>query len=76
MIDLDKFNIEILCPKCGFYNEIRFKQARLRDVVICRGCKRNIHLDDHMNECRNARTKIRKVMQEFIESFKNIMIKI
>lgn len=68
MIDLDNYSIEILCQKCRFYNEIRFKQVRLRDVIICRGCKRNIQLDDHMNECRKARTKIRKTIEEFYNS--------
>ena len=27
----------------------------LRDVVICRGCKANIQLDDGMNSVRRAR---------------------
>ena len=61
MINLDNETIEFPCPYCGFYNAIFFKQARLRDVVICRGCKFNIHLDDQMNECRKAERAFRKL---------------
>jgi hypothetical protein len=35
-IHLDKFEVEIDCPGCGFTNPIWLKQARLRDVIICR----------------------------------------
>ncbi len=54
MINFDNMEVEIQCPKCRFYNPISLKQARLRDVVICRGCKVNIRLDDQMNETRKA----------------------
>lgn len=48
-INIDKFEVEVDCPRCGFANPIWLRQARLRDVVICRGCKANIQLDDSMN---------------------------
>jgi hypothetical protein len=40
-INLDKFEVEVDCPRCGFTNPTWLKQARLRDVVIWRGCKAN-----------------------------------
>ena len=42
MFDLDKFEIEIPCPRCGFDEPATIKQVRLDDVVICRSCKRNL----------------------------------
>ena len=69
MINLDNQTIELLCPNCGFYNPIYFKQARLRDVVICRGCKSNIQLDDQMNECRKAYWIVRKAIKKLENSF-------
>ena len=72
MINFDKYTIEFACPKCGFYNEIFFKQARLRDVVICRGCKVNIQLDDQMNECRKVARSVRRAGREFQESLKSL----
>lgn len=72
MIDLDKHEVEICCPNCSFYNEIWLEQARLRDVIICRGCKGNIHLDDQMNECRKAIRSMRKVMQDLEDTFKGM----
>jgi len=76
MINLDNQTIEFPCPRCGFYNAIFFKQARLRDIVICRGCKSNIQLDDQMNECRKAERSVRKAMQELEKSLENLNTKI
>lgn len=79
MINLDKFSIEIPCPKCIFYNPIFLRQARLQDVIICRGCKRNIQLNDQMAECQREIRRVEKALDEFEETlkrFSNIEIKI
>jgi hypothetical protein len=76
MVDLDNFDIEFPCPKCSFYNKIKYKQARLRDVIICRGCKINIILDDHMNECRKARVSVKRAIKRFQEQLRDIKIEI
>jgi len=65
MINIDSQEIDFQCPQCDFYNNIWLKQARLRDVIICRGCKANIRLDDHMNEIRKTIRSIRQAMNEF-----------
>lgn len=76
MIDLDKHTVEVPCPDCGFYNPIYLRQARLRDVVICRGCKCNIQLDDHMNECRKAIQRFKQAMDTLRNSLKGMNINI
>lgn len=76
MIDLDSHEIEFQCPRCNFYNKIWLKQARLRDVVICRGCKSNIRLDDQMNETRKAIRSIRRAMNELEETLKGMSLEI
>jgi hypothetical protein len=76
MIDFDKHEIEVQCPACSFYNPISLKQARLRDVIICRGCKSNIHLDDQMNETRKAIKSIRRAMAELEETLKGLSFEI
>jgi len=67
---LDKAEIELECPRCGFYNSIFFRQARLRDVIICRGCKCNVRLDDQMNECRKARKQVFRSIGKLGEAMK------
>lgn len=76
MFNLDKHAIDFPCPHCGFYNSIFFIQAQLRDVVICRGCKSNIQLDDHMNECRKARQSLRRALQRLESSLKELTVNI
>jgi hypothetical protein len=76
MINLDRHRIEVPCPSCDFHNPIILRQARLRDVIICRGCKANIHLDDQMNECKKALRSIRRAMNEFEQTLKNLSFEI
>jgi len=79
-MNLDRSKLEIQCPRCSFFNPIRYRDARLRDVVICRGCKSNIQLDDHMNECRKARRVVEQAMAELQDALagfsKNLTIKL
>lgn len=76
MLNLDKHIIEFTCPICHFYNYFYFRQARLRDVIICRGCKSNIQLDDHMNECRKVIRRTKRAFQVLENSLKNFTIKL
>lgn len=76
MINLDNHKLDFQCPKCLFFNHFLFKQARLRDVIICRGCKGNIQLDDNMNECRKASKSIRSALTELENSIKNLNLTI
>jgi len=71
-MDIDFLEIEIECPKCRFYNMIWIKQARLRDVIICRGCKSNICLDDSMNEVRKARHRINSAFNDLKRQFERL----
>lgn len=72
MINLDRIELDISCPRCRFDNSVFYRQARLRDVIICRGCKRNIQLDDHMNECRKARRRINASLDELHQAFASL----
>jgi hypothetical protein len=71
-INIDKFEVDVDCPRCNFANPIWLRQARLRDVVICRGCKANIQLDDGMNTLRKAYRSIRRSMQELRDTLERI----
>lgn len=71
-IRVDAFDVEIECHRCKFQNPIWLKQARRRDVVICRGCKSNIQLDDGMNSIRKAHHSIRRAMNDLRETVSRI----
>ncbi|MHC4346742.1 MAG: hypothetical protein ACYSUP_18895, partial [Planctomycetota bacterium] len=69
------FEVDVECPRCHFVNPIWMKQARLRDTIICRGCKRNIYLDDSMNSVRKAQRRISeqfKKMKRRVEEINRI----
>lgn len=72
MLDLDKHTIEFPCPKCGFYNPAFLRQVRFRDVIICRGCKCNIRLDDHMNEYDRARRRMQRSIEQLGNTLKGL----
>jgi hypothetical protein len=71
-INLDKFEVELHCPRCNFSNRIWLKQAWVRDVLICRGCKGNIQLDDGMNSVRKAYRTIRQALQGLRDTVEGI----
>jgi hypothetical protein len=72
MFDLDRMTLDVPCPQCRFESSIFYRQARLRDVIICRGCKTNIGLDDHMNECRKARKQINQAITQLEKSIASL----
>jgi hypothetical protein len=63
MLHLDDQTFDFSCPNCGFYNPITLKQIRLRDAIICRGCKAILNFEDHMNETRKAVRSINKELR-------------
>jgi hypothetical protein len=73
---IDFAEVEIPCPRCQFANSIWLRQARLRDVVICRGCKSNIQLDDHMNEVRIGERATRQAMNDLARSLGSMKLTI
>lgn len=75
---IDNTPVSAACPVCEFHNTFTIKQARLRDMIICRGCKTNIQLDDHMNEGRKVTRQVERAMAEFHDSLKilNLTLKI
>jgi hypothetical protein len=62
MDPLDKVTLEFDCLTCGFSNPATMGQIRLGDVVICRGCKATIRLDDVMGDVGKARQLIRDMI--------------
>lgn len=76
MINIGQHDIEFQCPNCNFYNSIKLKQARHRDVIICCGCKSNIRLDDQMNETKKAIRSIRKALKSLENTINGLNIKL
>lgn len=64
MINLDKLGVELDCPKCDFQNTITIKQVRINDVIICRGCKRNIKLEDYMRTTQKVVRSVNRSLRE------------
>lgn len=60
-MNIDKIKLDIICPKCNFYNRIFLKQILIKDVIICRGCKINLQLIDYMNEYGKTRKYFRNI---------------
>jgi acetyl-CoA carboxylase beta subunit len=67
-MDINKHTIWFKCPNCNFYNPFFFRQSILQDMIICRGCKINIKLNDNMNECKKLKRSLEKVLQKLQKS--------
>jgi hypothetical protein len=58
VLRLDYIEFDIQCPRCQFLNPAYLRQVITRDVIICRGCKVNINLDDYLNEARRSKRQL------------------
>lgn len=76
MLNLERQTFEFQCPRCRFHNRVTLGQAKMRAVVICRGCKAGIRLDDRMNECRLALRRVRHLIEDFEQSLKSLNLTI
>lgn len=76
MFDLRHVSFDIECPKCRFRNAIFFRQVVLRDVVICRGCKRSLQLDDYQNTARIAHRRLRHAVNDLVGSLRSLSFKL
>jgi hypothetical protein len=72
MIDLSKHKVDLICPSCKFINPVTLKQVKIRDVIICRGCKSNIQLQDHLNSVRKSLKSFRREMDSLMKAFDGI----
>jgi len=72
MINLGKHKIVFQCPSCGFSNNATIKQVRLNDILICRGCKRNIRMVDHSDTTKKALRSFSRAIREFEEQIKRM----
>lgn len=70
MTNLDNQTFDIQCSRCGFYNTILFKQARLQDVIICQGCGSKIQLNDEMNTFQNVEQELEKNLKNLNKKIK------
>ena len=69
---LDDETIVVECPQCRFETDVTLREIRLRDAIICRGCKAILQLDDYMCQIRKAQLSIERALCELEQSFGNI----
>lgn len=72
-----KSNLDFECPECHFINEFTLNDAFLEVMFVCRGCKKNIHLNDNLWSVKKAKRDISEAEQSLASLFKKpIVIKI
>lgn len=57
--------IEIVCPGCGFANEVTLGQAAAEETVICLGCRAEIQLCDEGGSIVDAEQTLRQALAQF-----------
>ena len=72
LTSLADHEIEFPCSKCGFYNPATLRQVISGDVVICRGCKSSVQLDDHLNSIRRTVGETDALMQDLIGTIRRL----
>lgn len=67
--DLDRRSIEVQCEHCHLSTPAFLREVRLGNVIICRGCKTNIRLVDHLGSYQRARRKLDDVLRGMMAAF-------
>lgn len=70
--ELDRHSLEVPCPRCRLSTAVFLRQVRLGDVVVCRGCKANIRLVDHMGDYHRARRRINDAFNQMLAGFRGL----
>jgi hypothetical protein len=68
--DIDDHWIDVSCPRCPLTTEASLRDVRLGNVIICRGCKANIRLVDHLGEYHRARRRLADSLNSLLNAFK------
>lgn len=72
MFNLDKQTLDAECERCGFLNDFTIKEARLDQVIICRGCKANIQLRDFLGTVKRSERNVRRAMKDLKNTLKSL----
>jgi hypothetical protein len=68
--DLDDHWIDVGCPYCPLTTEASMRDVRMGNVIICRGCKANIRLIDHLGDYHRARRRLSDSFKRIFDAFK------
>ena len=71
MINIGKMPVNFQCPSCGFSNKATIKQIRINDIIICRGCKANLKLQDHFDTVKKTLRSLRREIAHLEDQIKN-----
>lgn len=67
--DLDRRSINVDCPQCRLATQATLRDVRIGGVIICRGCKANIRLVDHLGEYQRVRRRMRDTFEQMFANF-------
>lgn len=63
--NLDNIPLDVDCPVCRLELRAQLRDVRLGRVLVCRGCKRNVHMIDHMNQLRVFKQRFERILNSF-----------
>jgi len=63
--DFDKHPVEVDCPYCKLHTWVTMGEIRRRDISICRGCHRNIILEDYLGSFQRSIRNIQNQLRNF-----------
>lgn len=70
MINVGRLDFEIECPRCRFSTQVFLQEVVQRDILICRGCKASIRLEDQMNEARRIQRRLQRSLTQLEDTLR------
>jgi hypothetical protein len=70
LFDLDDLPFSFPCPGCQFENPATVRDVRLGARIICRGCKRPLHLGDQTGSFGKSRMAVNRAFESLAGALK------
>ena len=68
--DFSKHSLEVPCPRCNLATPTTLGAISRGELMICRGCKSNIRLIDHVGELERFVRRLRRQLRKMQEGWR------
>ncbi|TNF24097.1 MAG: hypothetical protein EP329_25925 [Deltaproteobacteria bacterium] len=71
-LGLDRVEQEATCPRCRLRTPFFLRDVRLGRVLVCKGCKANLQLNDYLGSYQEMRNRLRRQMRELLKTLSDL----
>jgi len=71
-LGLDRISMDATCPRCQLQTPFFLRDVRLGRVLVCRGCRVNIALNDYLGGYERTRKRLTRSMDDLVKTLSRL----